>query len=205
MSPSISNEELIRAIRGGDADAQDILLRRCKPLVKAKASAYYLTGGDREDIIQEGMIGLYKAIRDYDEGKGKGFAAFASLCVNRQIISAIKASTRQKHIPLNASLSLDDSDISDSSQKTVFYQNDPETLMLGREARNTIEECIQSTLSEMEGQVLSLHLQGQRNTEIARKLHKNEKSIDNALQRVRRKIDKSLRENNKAEDESKSC
>jgi RNA polymerase sporulation-specific sigma factor len=167
----------------------DLLLQKYKPLVKKKAAAYFLIGGDRDDLIQEGMIGLYKAIRDYDQNAGSPFHAFALLCINRQILSAVKASARQKHIPLNTSLSLNNPD------ETPFeanYAQSPEALVVGRESYNDIDLFLQKHLSSLEYTVLMSYLEGQSHTETAELLNKNAKSIDNTLQRVRRKMKKML-------------
>ena len=161
----------------------DELLQRYKPLVKKKAAAYFLIGGDRDDLIQEGMIGLYKAIRDFDPEKSNAFHSFALLCINRQILSAVKASSRQKHIPLNTSYSLDDSDTSES-----HFAPNPETLVIGRETYNDIEAFLQTHLSELEYKVLMLYLEGCSHSEAAKALGKNKKTIDNTLQRIRRKV-----------------
>jgi RNA polymerase sporulation-specific sigma factor len=163
----------------------DHLLQRYKPLVKKKAAAYFLIGGDRDDLIQEGMIGLYKAIRDYDSSTGSPFHAFALLCINRQILSAVKAGTRQKHIPLNTSLSLENTE-------NLPYAPNPETLFIGRENYYDIESYLQKHLSTFEYAVLSLYLEGHNHTETSAILQKNVKAVDNALQRIRRKMQKLL-------------
>jgi RNA polymerase sporulation-specific sigma factor len=166
------------------------LLQQYKPLVKKKAAAYFLIGGDRDDLIQEGMIGLYKAIRDYDPDKGNPFHSFALLCVNRQIISAVKASARQKHIPLNTSLSLNNPD--EKNEPKNQYAPNPESLVIGRETYHDIESFLQKHLSELEYTVLMLHLEGRSHSETAGELGRNVKTIDNTLQRIRRKVGKIL-------------
>ncbi|MCL2398902.1 MAG: sigma-70 family RNA polymerase sigma factor [Defluviitaleaceae bacterium] len=195
MKILISDEELIRAARGigrsgvSSTYAQEELIRRYKKLVKIKASAYFLPGGDWEDIIQEGMIGLFKAIRDYSSNYDVQFNSFAALCINRQIISAIKASTRLKHIPLNASLAFDFVDTEDEDTSP-----NPETLFIDREEKTDIEQHIRKALSPLEEKVLALHMNGRSYAEIAQLLNKNVKAIDNTIQRVRRKVGKIMEE-----------
>jgi len=200
----ISDEKLVEKFRAGEKSALDVLLNRFKPLVKSKAKAYYVMGGDPEDLIQEGMIGLYKAVLDFDISKNNNFAAFASLCVVRQVQTAIKAAGRQKHMPLNESLSLDNiahSDFSESEEAGETYManlpdnriNDPETLFLGREALRDTENFIKHNLSQLEQNVLMLHMDGKTHAEIAEALCKNIKSIDNTIQRIRKKIGKNIR------------
>jgi len=190
--------------RDGDKTALDILMQRFKPMVKAKAKAYFLLGGDLEDLIQEGMIGLYKAVLDFDSSKNDNFTAFATLCVVRQIQTAIKSASRQKHMPLNTSLSLHSEvpkgENQDENSETYLDKlpdnqiNDPEALFLGREAYNDIDDFIHRNLSTLEYDVLMLHMEGKSLAEIACKLEKNKKSIDNTLQRIRRKIRDGLQE-----------
>ena len=166
------DELLVRQAQSGDNEAEARLLDKYKPLVKAKSRAYFLIGADTEDIIQEGMIGLYKAIRDYDKEKNASFRSFAELCINRQMITAIKAATRQKHQPLNSYISL----------------NKP--VLIGQENKNFLENQMEKNLSSFESRVLTLYLQGRSYFEIANMLDKPEKSIDNALQRVKKKLEK---------------
>ncbi|MCL1882918.1 MAG: sigma-70 family RNA polymerase sigma factor [Defluviitaleaceae bacterium] len=183
---SLKDEKLVENFRLGDKQALDILLNRFKPLVKSKAQAYYVLGGDAEDLIQEGMIGLYKAVLDFDSSKNKNFAAFASLCIVRQIQTAIKAAGRQKHMMLNKSISLDN-----ESHTFILPDpkiNDPEALFLGREALRDAEILIKQSLSPLEYDVLMLHMDGKSHAEIAELLSKNKKSVDNTLQRIRKKI-----------------
>lgn len=196
-----NDEDLIQYIKSGDEQAQEYILNKYKPLVKAKSRAYFLIGADREDIIQEGMIGLYKAIRDYKEEKNSSFRGFAELCINRQIITAIKTATRQKHVPLNTYVSLNKPIFENESESTyidIIQEGEvlnPETLFIGRESRSFIESQIIKNLSRFETKVLFLYLQGRSYFEIAQVIDKSEKSIDNALQRVKKKIEKCLKGN----------
>lgn len=198
------NEELVLLAQKGDDAAQEYLLDKFKSLVRAKSRAYFLIGADSEDIIQEGMIGLYKAVRDYDEEKNASFRSFAELCVNRQMITAIKAATRQKHQPLNTYISLNKPVYEDESEETYmdFLQStssamlNPETLLIGQENKSILENQMLKSLSSFETRVLALYLQGRSYFEIARVLDKPEKSIDNALQRVKKKLEKFLEEKN---------
>jgi RNA polymerase sporulation-specific sigma factor len=180
------DEQLINDARAGNVEALDELLSRFKPLVKAKAAAYFLSGGERDDLIQEGMIGLYKAFLDYAPEKNPVFSAFASLCINRQMLTAIKTATRQKHTPLNASLALD------TAEESIETGNNPETLLISRESSEDISLFIRKNLSPLEYDVLKLHMEGMPYTLIAETLGKPPKSIDNTLQRVRRKVYKEV-------------
>lgn len=191
-----SDEEIVTMVKDGDSLAQEYLMNKYKTLVKSKARAYFLIGADREDIIQEGMIGLYKAVRDYQNDKNTTFKSFAELCVNRQMITAIKTATRQKHIPLNYSISLNRPVFDDDSEETYMdlikesRVTSPEALLIGQEDKNLIETGISEILSDFETRTLGYYLQGKTYYEIAAILHKPEKSIDNALQRVKKKIEK---------------
>ena len=193
-----SDEEIIALVHNGDSGAQDYMIHKYKNLVKVKARVYFLKGSDKEDIVQEGMIGLYKAIRDYQPNKLASFYSFAELCITRQIISAVKAATRQKHIPLNTYLSLNKPIYEDEGEK-VFIElmssesvSNPEEMLIGQEAKNFIEASMTEALSKLECCVLSLYLQDNSYTQIAKLIDKDEKAIDNALQRVRRKVEKIL-------------
>lgn len=195
-----SDEEIIMIVKQGNQEAQDYILDKYKALVKAKSRAYFLIGADREDIIQEGMIGLYKAIRDYQSDKHTSFKVFAELCVNRQIITAIKAATRQKHIPLNSYVSLNKPTFEEESEHTYLDMlkevelSNPETVLIGQEDKDFIEHHIGEALSDFEAKVLSFYLQGKTYFEIANMTDKPEKSIDNALQRVKKKLEKFIAE-----------
>ncbi len=191
------DEELVRIAQAGDDAVQDYLLDKYKSLVRAKSRAYFLIGADSEDIIQEGMIGLYKAVRDFNGEKNTSFRSFAELCVNRQMITAIKAATRQKHQPLNSYISLNkpvetEQTYMDLLQEGAFLN--PETLLIGQENRNFLEDQLVKHLSGFETRVLMLYLQGRSYFEIARTLKKPEKSIDNALQRIKKKLERFLEE-----------
>nr|NNM91473.1 RNA polymerase sporulation sigma factor SigH [Bacilli bacterium] len=194
----MSDEDLIEHVRSGDESALDQLIERYKAFVRAKARSYFLIGADREDIVQEGMIGLYKAIRDYRDDKLASFKAFAELCVTRQIITAIKTATRQKHVPLNSYISLDKPIYDEESERTLLdiisgaVVADPEELMIHREEFDAIEIQMKKLLSELERDVLILYLDGRSYQEIAEDLSRHVKSIDNALQRVKRKLEKYL-------------
>ncbi|HOQ17486.1 MAG TPA: RNA polymerase sporulation sigma factor SigH [Defluviitaleaceae bacterium] len=198
----MEDEAIVDLVRDGNNDAMDYLINKYKNYVRAKARTYFLIGADREDIIQEGMIGLYKAIRDYDEEKISSFRAFAELCITRQIITAIKAATRQKHIPLNSYISLHKPIFNDGSEKTTLMDviiggkvANPEELLIGQENLEFIEQQMGEILSDLECKVLSLYLQGKAYYEIAEEMNRDIKSIDNALQRVKKKLEKFL--NNK--------
>ncbi len=194
----LSDEELVEQVRLGNTDALDFLITKYRLFVKAKARSYFLVGADKEDIIQEGMIGLYKAIRDFKGDKLASFRAFAELCVTRQIITAIKTATRQKHIPLNSYVSLDKPIYDEESERTLMdiitspLSDDPMHAMINREEFNYLEEKMSEVLSELEQQVLALYLEGRSYFEISELLNRHVKSIDNALQRVKRKLERHL-------------
>ncbi len=199
---SQKDERLVQEAQNGNPFAEAELLDKYKPFVKAKSRAYFLIGADSEDIIQEGMIGLYKAIRDYDKQKNASFRSFAELCVNRQMITAIKAATRQKHQPLNTYISLNKPVFEGESEETYLdlLQEgallNPEALLIGQENKMFLEHQMVKTLSRFESHVLTLYLQGRSYFEIAHMLKKSEKSIDNALQRVKKKLEKFVLEKN---------
>ena len=194
---SLTDEEVVFAVKEGeDRAAQDYLINKYRNFVRAKARSYFLIGADREDIIQEGMIGLYKAIRDFRNDKLSSFRAFAELCVTRQIITAIKTATRQKHIPLNSYISLNKPIYDEDSDRTLLDVlsgariSDPEELVISREEFVDIEEKMEEILSDLEWKVLMSYLDGKSYQEIAAELRRHVKSIDNALQRVKRKLEK---------------
>lgn len=195
---TILDEELVLYAHEGDIAALEHLINKYKNFVKAKARSYFLIGADREDIVQEGMIGLYKAIRDFRNDKLSSFRAFAELCITRQIITAIKTATRQKHIPLNSYISLNKPIYDEDSDRTLLdiltaaKITDPEELIISREELLSIEAKIGEVLSGLELEVLMSYLQGKSYQEIACDLDRHVKSIDNALQRVKRKLEKCL-------------
>nr|WP_239534335.1 RNA polymerase sporulation sigma factor SigH [Thalassobacillus pellis] len=194
----MEDEEVIERINEGHSQALDYLINKYKNFVRAKARTYFLIGADREDIVQEGMIGLYKAIRDYKEDKLSSFKAFAELCVTRQIITAIKTATRQKHIPLNSYVSLDKPIYDEESDRTLLdviagsKAIDPQELIVNKERFGDMEDKISELLSDLEKKVLTLYLDGRSYQEISAELDRHVKSIDNALQRVKRKLEKYL-------------
>lgn len=193
---NLEDEEIVQLGRNGDKDAMDYLIHKYKNLVRSKARAYFLIGADREDVVQEGMIGLYKAIRDYQQDKSMAFKTFAELCVTRQMITAVKNANRQKHIPLNSYISLNRKSFDEDSDKTYIElvseesSSDPEQLLIKKEEFNGIENKMGEILSSFEWDVLSLYLNGKSYVEIAKQVKKPIKSIDNALQRVKRKVEK---------------
>lgn len=197
-------EVVIDAKDNGNTVALDYLINKYRNFVRAKARSYFLIGADREDIIQEGMIGLYKAIRDFRNDKLSSFRAFAELCVTRQIITAIKTATRQKHIPLNSYVSLNKPIYDEDSDRTLLDVlsgskiSDPEELVISREEFIDIEEKMGEILSDLEWKVLMSYLDGKSYQEIAVELERHVKSIDNALQRVKRKLERYL--DNRGED-----
>jgi RNA polymerase sporulation-specific sigma factor len=192
------DEELVDHAKGGDDRAAEFLITKYRNFVRVKAKAYFLIGADREDIIQEGMIGLYKAIRDFRRDKLSSFRAFAELCITRQIITAIKTATRQKHIPLNSYISLNKPIYDEDSDRTLLdvissmKVSDPEELVINQEASATMRERIRKNLSELECKVLTAYLEGKSYQEMANELNRHVKSIDNALQRVKRKLERNL-------------
>ncbi len=192
------DEEIIVIVREGNDRALEYLLCKYQNFVKAKAKSYFLIGADKEDIYQEGMIGLFKAIRDYKDDKLASFKVFAELCITRQIITAVKTATRQKHIPLNTYISLNKPIYDEESDRTLLdilsgiKVSDPEELIIDREEIANIENKIGEVLSSLEMEVLNSYLDGKSYQEIASDLDREAKSIDNALQRVKRKLEKCL-------------
>lgn len=193
------DEEVVMEAKASNNKAQEYLISKYENFVKAKAKSYFLIGADKEDIYQEGMIGLYKAIRDFNPEKSTSFKAFAEICVTRQIITAIKTATRQKHIPLNTYVSLNKPIYEEESERTLLDVlsglkiSDPEELMISKEQMRFIEETISEVLSGLERKVLTSYLDGKSYQEIACDLERHSKSIDNALQRVKRKLEKCLK------------
>ena len=198
---SMQDEEIVQLCHQGNADAEEYLLNKYKNFVRSKARSYFLIGADHEDIVQEGMIGLYKAIRDFKQEKLSSFRAFAELCITRQIITAIKTATRQKHIPLNSYVSLNKPLYDEESDRTLLdviiegRTSDPEEMIINMENFGNIRTKISEVLSGLEQEVLNAYLDGKSYQEIAESLGRHVKSIDNALQRVKRKLEKYLEEN----------
>ena len=194
------DEEIVLIARDNSPIAEEYLIHKYRNYVKAKAKSYFLIGADKDDIYQEGMIGLYKAIRDFRPDKLSSFRAFAELCITRQIITAIKTATRQKHIPLNSYISLNKPIYDEESDRTLMdilstiHISDPEELIISREERLKIERKMAEILSDLEIDVLKCYLDGKSYQEIACDLDRHAKSIDNALQRVKRKLEKHLKE-----------
>ncbi len=198
----MEDEDLVCLAREGDEEALEFLINKYKNFVRAKARTYFLVGADREDIIQEGMIGIYKAIRDYRSDRLASFRAFAELCITRQIITAIKTATRQKHIPLNSYVSLNKPVFDDESERTLMdimvpgVTTDPEELLISQEEVADIEGKMDELLSPLEKEVVDLYLEGKSYIEIAEQLGRHVKSVDNALQRVKRKLEGCLKKRN---------
>lgn len=201
IHPEMCDEEIVRIAQQDDTYAVEFLVEKYKNFVKGKARSYFLVGADREDIVQEGMIGLFKAIRDYRADRMSSFRAFAELCITRQMITAIKSATRQKHIPLNSYISLnkpiyydEESDRTLLDVLSTARMNNPEDLMISREEFKVIEKRMGEMLSSLEWQVLTAYLEGKSYHEMAEELGRHVKSIDNALQRVKRKVEKYIEE-----------
>lgn len=190
---SHSDEALALLAQAGDEEALTALLGRYRGTVWVKSASYFLAGGEHDDVIQEGMIGLYKAIRDFDPDRLASFRSFADLCITRQIQTAVKLASRQKHLPLNRYVSLSKSDSASEDQSLELpdesYGVDPAKVVLDREFLEDLASGINTLLSELEKQVLLQHLDGKSYKEIAAEMDKQVKSIDNALQRVKRKLD----------------
>ncbi|WP_026493323.1 MULTISPECIES: RNA polymerase sporulation sigma factor SigH [unclassified Butyrivibrio] len=205
ISMDESDEELITRLREGESDVTDYIMNKYKDMVKNKAASMYILGADKDDLIQEGMIGLFKAIRDYDPGRDASFKTFADLCVSRQIYTAIQASNRKKHAPLNSYISLyakmdghdEDKDFSLDQVLEDMNDRNPEAMMIDKENTRDIEEFIENGLSDFEKSVLELHMTGMSYVEIAKVLGRDEKSTDNALQRLKNKIRKYLNQSTK--------
>jgi len=191
----LKDEELINLYRDGNEDAIDIIFERYKYLVRKKAKAMYIAGGDNDDLIQEGMIGLYKAVRDYNEDRQASFATFAGMCINRHMMSAVTASNRKKNIPLNSYVSFDAPADGDEQSGTRLVEvlkpdneQNPEYMFIDREHTRLLEDKIVSALSVYEKKVLDMYLEGKDYIEIAKDLNKQPKSVDNAIQRIRIKV-----------------
>lgn len=198
-----SDEDLIDIIKSGNKYALEHLINRYKSLVNMKVSKYYIIGAEREDIVQEGLIGLFKAIKNYQTNKQSSFKNFANMCIERQLITAIKSSNRQKHMPLNSYLSLnmnayDNNDINDKNEVDLIeilntnLIEDPLDTITQKEYYKIIENAIDKSLSSFEKQVLNFYVQGQSYGQIAEKLNTPVKSVDNAIQRIRKKATKEI-------------
>ena len=201
---NMKDEDLIRKIKSGDNDALDYILNKYQEVVNMKVSRYFIIGAEKEDIIQEGLIGLYKAIKSFDPEKQNSFKSFANLCIERQLITAIKSSNRQKHMPLNSYLSLNmsayDNEDDDTSIYDIFDANiieDPLDTITKKEYYKSVEDIIDKSLSIFEKNVLNELVNGSSYTAIAQKLDSPVKSVDNAIQRIRKKTMKNLNLENK--------
>ena len=196
----LTDEQLLTLHRGGDALAEEQLYGRYKQVVRSKARTYFLIGADREDIIQEGMIGLYKAVLDYQSDRQASFRSFAELCITRQIISAIKSATRKKHMPLNTYISFNRSVFDGDNERplidvlTSTRMTDPEEVLIGRENYAAVADSIEHSLSKLEHNALGLYLYGYSYQQIADALQVTTKSVDNAIQRVKKKLEARLQE-----------
>ena len=200
---NLKDEEIISQIKSGDKDALSYLLEKYKNLVNIKVSKYFMIGAEKEDILQEGMIGLFKAIQSFNEEKQNSFKSFANICIERQLITAIKSSNRQKHMPLNTYLSLNtaayDNNEDDSVELIDTFNNktaeDPLETIMKKEYYSEVEEAINKNLSKFEKQVLDRYLKGESYVTIAKRLDSPVKSVDNAIQRIRKKASKNIIEN----------
>lgn len=181
-----NDEELIFRLRAGENEISDYLMEKYKEFVRKKARAMYLIGGETDDLIQEGMIGLFKAVQNYQPGKEASFRTFAGLCIDRQLYNAIQNSNRKKHLPLNSYVSL--SEEGEAGDLEGQWTEDPEAVVIDRERTEALKQEISRSLSSMENKVLKYYLQGYGYVKIAELLEKEPKSIDNALQRIRGKI-----------------
>jgi len=194
----LSDETLVRQAQQGDHDAEEYLIRKYKNVVRGKAHFYFIVGADSEDIVQEGMIGIFKAIKGYNEDKHASFHTFVEICVNRQILSAIKMAARQKHAPLNNSLSFNDPFSGEAPDKTIedmlssANYADPEALYILKEDINYLEVNSADIFSDMELRVWNEHLKGKSYSEIAQTIGKSPKAIDNAIQRTKKKLEEYL-------------
>lgn len=195
----ITDEELIDRLRSGEERIMDYICDKYKNLVRSKAKSMFILGGDGEDLIQEGMIGLFKAVRDYDSGRDASFYTFADLCISRQMYTAVQASQRQKHIPLNTYISLYGNTVAEDKEEPCLLEAlpdptelNPEEMFLDKERVAYLEKIIEDELSSFEKQVLDLYMTGMSYTQIAKVLGRDEKSTDNALQRLKSKIKKML-------------
>ena len=203
----LTDEQLIDRLRGGEGEISEYICEKYKNLVRSKAKSMFILGGDTEDLIQEGMIGLFKAVQDYDPKEGASFSSFAGLCVSRQMYTAIKASQRKKHLPLNSYVSIyasasdnpEENGLSIVDTIEAGKESNPELMILGEEYTNAFEEELKEKLSKLERKVLYLHLQGMEYLKIAEFMDKSPKTIDNALQRIKAKARQLLEEKRRSE------
>ena len=192
---NMEEKDILILAQSGNMEAVEFLLNKYKNFVKSKSRTYFLVGAEKSDIVQEGMIGLYKAIKDYNPEGGSSFRSFADLCITRQIITAIKTATRLKHMPLNSYISLNKS-ADDENENTMIeslleiQHPDPEEIMINKERLGILENQLKNCLSKYETNVLKRYAMGKSYIEIAKELGKSEKSIDNALQRIKKKLEK---------------
>ncbi len=189
----LTDEELVKMAQEGSRTAEEFLINKYKELAKIKSSMYFIIGGDREDVVQEGMIGIFKAIKEFREDKTASFRTFAEVCINRQIISAIRNANLRKHQILNESVSLNQDNEPEEGEKPLLERlrskdDDPETLMLMHEIADFLREDREEIFSSLEKKVLAAMLQGKKYKEIASELHRSSKTIDNAIQRIKKKI-----------------
>ena len=193
---ALTDEELIEKLRAGESGVMDFLLEKYKYLVRKKANAVFLLGGDTDDLVQEGMIGLFKAVRDYEKDRDASFSTFADLCISRQIYTAVEAGARKKHAPLNHYVSLSQPEDRDEDKQAYepedVWEKSPEELVIDQENTRLLEETIEQELTPLEKQVMDLHLTGMGYREIAKVLGRDGKSTDNALQRSRGKLRRAL-------------
>ena len=199
----LEDHDLVERVRIGDERSLEALLARYRKFARSKARTYFLAGSDKEDVVQEGMIGLFKAIRDFDPVQATPFRAFAELCISRQILTAIKTANRQKHQPLNSSVSLDAPAYGDDSSDSSVGDNlvastlaDPAEIVISAEEIEALRDSMRGSLTELEGDVLRLYMDGKSYEEIAGVLGNHVKSIDNALQRIKRKVQRHIEERN---------
>ncbi len=183
----LEDDELIRLLRSGEDQIEEYLLEKYKPLVKKRARTLFLAGGDQEDLLQEGMMGLFKAIREYDPDRGASLPTFAALCVSRYMMNAIESSQRRKHQPLNSSVSFGELEQT-GGDALLSTESDPESILLDQERAAMLLDQIHDALSPFENRVLDAYLQGMDYHQIAENLNKTPKSVDNALQRIRNKV-----------------
>lgn len=199
----LEDHTLVENVRAGDERSLEALLARYRKFARSKARTYFLAGSDKEDVVQEGMIGLFKAIRDFDPAQATPFRAFAELCISRQILTAIKTANRQKHQPLNSSVSLDAPAYGDDRNDSSVGDNliastlaDPAEIVISAEEIEALRDSMRDSLTDLEGDVLRLYMDGKSYEEIAGVLGNHVKSIDNALQRIKRKVQRHIEERN---------